>query len=135
MALGAKILMSVAPEAKAGSAASIMETSGELGVALGIASIGSAAAAPDRVGPDTGLAGAGVATAAAADASRGIDEALAAAIDLPGELGTTLAAAAREAFLSSVYLVGVLAALTFVALAVTSVLALTSTASNRTTNQ
>jgi MFS transporter, DHA2 family, multidrug resistance protein len=44
MTLSGRIIMGAAPPEKAGSAAGVMETSGELGVALGIATMGSLAA-------------------------------------------------------------------------------------------
>ncbi|MFI6392038.1 MFS transporter [Nonomuraea sp. NPDC050540] len=50
MGLGNGIMMAAAPPEKAGSAASISETSGEFGVAVGVAALGSLAAAVFRAG-------------------------------------------------------------------------------------
>ncbi|MFC5745595.1 MFS transporter [Actinomadura rugatobispora] len=124
MSLGANVLMSSAPEERAGSAASIMETSGELGVALGIASLGSAAAAMYRVSLGSDLDDIGITGADASAASRGIEEALSTAANLPVGIGDALESAAKAAFVSSVHVVGVLAAVTFIVLAGAAVLTL-----------
>ncbi|MFI6299697.1 MFS transporter [Nonomuraea sp. NPDC050790] len=55
MGLGNGIMMAAAPPEKAGSAASISETSGEFGVAVGVAALGSLAAAVFRAGLPAGV--------------------------------------------------------------------------------
>ncbi|MEV4524567.1 MFS transporter [Streptosporangium sp. NPDC049304] len=119
MSLGANALMTAAPEEKAGSAASISETSGELGVALGVATLGSVATlayrahlspvlTPDQ--PQSALAG--------------LESALAAAAALPEAAGRPLAEAAYEAFAHAVHIVGGTAAGVFLGLAVLAYLTL-----------
>jgi DHA2 family multidrug resistance protein-like MFS transporter len=93
------VMMQSAPPERAGSVASMSETSGEFGIAVGVAGLGSlatfvyrdqlapyAAAQPEPVG------------AAALDSLAG---ALQAASTLPGQTAHELAAAAQEAFTAS----------------------------------
>lgn len=107
MALGANALLAAAPEERAGSAASISETSGELGVAVGVAVLGSLATLAYR----THLSG------GSPSALAGLESALAEAATLPETAGRALAQAAREAFTHAVHLVGWVAAAVFLGLA------------------
>lgn len=129
MALGTSVLMSAAPEEQAGSAASIMETSGELGVALGVATLGSLAAGVYRASLENTAVLATPPDAALGQQDRssalgGIEDALAVASGLPHGLGDALAAAARGAFVSGIHVVGGVSAAIFIALALVAVLAL-----------
>jgi MFS transporter, DHA2 family, multidrug resistance protein len=114
-ALGYNMVLSAAPPEKAGSASSIMETGGQLGVALGIAimgSIGTAVYRSELTVPD------GVPAEAAEAAEEGVVTALTAAQSLPGDVAGQLMDAARTAFTSGLQVVVLVAALTFIGLAV-----------------
>ena len=115
MALSMNLLMGSTPPEKAGSAASITETSGEFGVAMGIASLGSLAAVAYR--SDLALPWDIPADAAGA-ARHGITEALGAARDLPGSVAADLVEAAGTAFTSAVTTVAGVGVAVFVGLAV-----------------
>ncbi|PZG00291.1 MFS transporter [Micromonospora deserti] len=120
MALTMNLLLSSAPPEKAGTAASISETSGELGIALGVATLGSLATVAYRarlaVPPGT--------PAEAGHAARqGITDATAAAQQLPGPLGADLLDAARAAFTAGLTTVAGVGAAIFVGLAVLAALA------------
>jgi DHA2 family multidrug resistance protein-like MFS transporter len=115
MSLTMNLMMgSTAPE-KAGSAASLSETSGEFGVAMGVASLGSLATVVYRshlsLPPD-------VPAAADRAARQGITEAFGAARDLPASLAADLVDAARTAFTSAVTTVAGVGVVVFVGLAV-----------------
>ncbi len=113
MALTMNLIMGATPPEKAGSAALVMETSGEFGVALGVAALGSVATVAYR----THLAvPAGTPTDAGHAAHQGITDAIAAAQQLPGTLGTALADAARTAFTSGLTTVAWVGAAVFLAL-------------------
>ncbi|GAA3655488.1 quaternary ammonium compound efflux MFS transporter QacA [Nonomuraea antimicrobica] len=93
LAIASATIMSGSPPAKSGSAAAIEETSYEVGGALGVAVLGSVAAAVYR--GEVEYAGPG------ADVAR---ESLGGALDVAGELGTAgdlLAAQAQAAFTES----------------------------------
>jgi DHA2 family multidrug resistance protein-like MFS transporter len=97
------LIVGSAPPERAGAAAAISETSGEFGGALGIAVYGSIGVAVYRTfmadAMPTGL------PADAAAASRAtLGGAVAAAAELPGQLGPALIGAAREAFLQGLQL-------------------------------
>lgn len=111
MALGTEVIMTATPEERAGSAAAISETSGELGVGVGIAALGSVATFAFRA--DLLASGA----EASPEALSGLDHALAEAERIGGSAGDALAAAAREAFTAAVHVVGVSAAAGFAILA------------------
>ncbi|GII88949.1 MFS transporter [Sphaerisporangium siamense] len=98
--LGTGLIMASAPPEKAGSAASLSETGGELGIALGIAAIGSVGTAVYGAQISDAIP-AGVPAQAAATASESIASAVHVAADLPGATGAGLLAAAREAFTSA----------------------------------
>jgi DHA2 family multidrug resistance protein-like MFS transporter len=120
MALSMNLLLSAAPVEKAGSAASISETSGEFGVAVGIAALGSVAAVAYR----THLTiPAGTPAAAEQAAREGITEAAGAAQLLPGALGADLLDAARGAFTAGVTTVAGVGTAAFLVLAVLAALA------------
>ncbi|HEY3260291.1 MAG TPA: MFS transporter, partial [Pseudonocardiaceae bacterium] len=122
-ALGYNIVLGAAPPEKAGSASSIMETGGQLGIAGGIAIMGSIGAAVYR-GEIADTLPAGV-TGSAADAAReSISGAVAAAAGLPSQLAGEVLAAARPAFVSGLHTVVLICALVFVGLAVLATAAL-----------
>ncbi|WP_246025632.1 MFS transporter [Saccharopolyspora antimicrobica] len=118
-ALGTNLVVSSAPPERGGSAASLSETSGELGVSLGVAALGSLGTALYRgeiAVPD------GV-PAPAADAVRGGAEgAIVVVQGLPPALGDQVLTAAREAYTTGLNTVAVVAA---VLVAGTAVLAIT----------
>jgi DHA2 family multidrug resistance protein-like MFS transporter len=93
------LIVGSAPPERAGAASAISETSSEFGGALGIAVLGSVAAAIYRNEMMSNLP-AGL-PAAAIEAARGtMGSAAAVAARLPGELGLPLLEAARHAFVS-----------------------------------
>jgi DHA2 family multidrug resistance protein-like MFS transporter len=120
MALTMNLLLGSTPPEKAGSAASISETSGEFGVAAGVAALGSLAAVAYRAHLAVPT---GTPTAAGAAARQGITEALSAAQHLPGPLGAELLDAARTAFTAGLTTVAGVGAAVFVALAVLAAVA------------
>jgi DHA2 family multidrug resistance protein-like MFS transporter len=91
------VMTAVAPE-RAGAAAALTETSAETGFALGIAVLGSAAAAMYRTSLDASLP-AGLPAQTVAAAHETLASALAVAATLPAETATLLEAAARSAFM------------------------------------
>jgi DHA2 family multidrug resistance protein-like MFS transporter len=95
--LAADLVVGEAPPAKAGSAAALNETSGELGFALGIALLGSLGTAVYRARVDDALP-AGLPTAAADAAHDTIVGAAAAASTLPSTTADALLVAARTAY-------------------------------------
>lgn len=116
MALTANLIMGAAPPEKAGSAASVMETSGEFGIALGVATLGSLATyvyrseLSDRVSAET-----------PADSVENAKEGLAAALNtaqqLPGRLAGDLIEGAQAAFTTGLNTAGGVGALIFFGLA------------------
>ena len=117
--LVSQLIVPAAPPEKAGSASSLQATSGELGIALGIALLGSIGTAVYRshiVVPDA-LAG----TPAAQTAHETVGGAVAAASQVPGAAGATLLSSAREAFTTGLNVTAAVCAVAFVALAVLSV--------------
>ncbi|MET0131960.1 MAG: MFS transporter, partial [Kibdelosporangium sp.] len=109
MVLGTDLIVGSAPPEKAGSASSLSETSNELGMALGVAvmgSIGTAVYRSEMTGPLPGDV-----PAAAQDATR---DSLAGAVDtaaqLPGPLGDLVLGPARDAFTSGFTVVAVVSA-------------------------
>jgi MFS transporter, DHA2 family, multidrug resistance protein len=113
------LAMGAVPAAKAGSGASIMQTTNEFGLGIGIATLGTLGTAVYR----SNVAGAlGGLPADAADAAReSVDRAVAVAGSLPGGRGDALLAAARDAFSSGVHTVGVVSAVLYAGLAVLAV--------------
>jgi DHA2 family multidrug resistance protein-like MFS transporter len=120
MALTMNLIMGATPPEKAGSAASLSETSGEFGVALGVAALGSLATVVYR----SHLAvPAGTPDAADHAARQGITGALTAAQHLSGSLGADLMDAARTAFTAGLTTVAGVGAVVFTALAVLAAVA------------
>ncbi|WP_460947995.1 MFS transporter [Okibacterium endophyticum] len=99
--LGTGIVVSSVPSTKVGSASAMSETSAELGYGLGIAVMGSIGTIVYRLALSSADAPASVAS--------GARESLAGAVtaaDALGSAGETLLVAAREAFMTSVHVVG-----------------------------
>ncbi|MEZ0070953.1 MFS transporter [Planotetraspora sp. GP83] len=117
MALVVNLIIGSAPPEKAGSAASIMETGGEFGVALGVASLGTLGTVIYRSQlADT--VPAGVPAHVADIARESITAAVTAAAQLPGQLGTALLDGARAAFTSGLNVVGGVGAVVFIGLVI-----------------
>ncbi|HLO14703.1 MAG TPA: hypothetical protein VK206_07740, partial [Anaerolineales bacterium] len=110
------VLGSVPPE-KAGSAAAMSETSGELGLALGIATLGSLGTLAYRTQLAHTLP-AEIPPAVTQAALESITGATTAATRLPSQLGSILLTLAREAFTSGLHIIAWIAAFLFVAFAV-----------------
>jgi DHA2 family multidrug resistance protein-like MFS transporter len=119
-ALGYNIVLGAAPPAKAGSAAAMSSTAGELGIALGIASLGSLGSAVYR-GRLDGHIPAGTSSGAAQSARESIVDAVTAAARLPAPIGHQLLTTARSAFATGLDVVAGLGAALFVVLAVLTV--------------
>ena len=96
VALGTDLIVGSAPPEKAGSAAAMSETSGEFGIALGVAVLGSVGTAVYR-SRDRGP-GRPCRTRRPRPATESITGAAAAAQQLPAPLDAELLDAAREAF-------------------------------------
>ena len=134
--LGTDLVIGSAPPEKAGSAASLSETSNQLGIALGVALLGSVASVVYRsrlvdiyAGEPRGAAGgaqrmAGGTHGLTGEARESIIGALSAAEKLPGEPGRYLIASAREAFMASIHVVALIAAVVFALLAVLALVTL-----------
>ncbi|MGH6634453.1 MAG: hypothetical protein ACREB0_13910, partial [Sphingopyxis sp.] len=120
-ALGADLIVGSAPPEKAGGAASISETSGELGVALGLATLGSIGAAVYRGHLSIPN---GIDSGAAASAHEGISGAVVAIHNSPGPLGVELLGSAREAFANGLSVVAVVCAVAMAVLAVATLMSL-----------
>ncbi|MBP2707966.1 MFS transporter [Microbispora sp. RL4-1S] len=123
MALTMTLMMGSAPMEKAGSVASLSETSGEFGVALGVAAMGSLGAFVYRVNL-ADSAPAGLPADVAGAARGGITGAMSSAGRLPGDLGAQLLDAARHAFTSGLNTVAAVGAVAFAATAVAAVVLL-----------
>lgn len=115
--LGTDLIVGSAPPEKAGSASSMSETSTELGVALGVAVLGSVGTVVYR-GEMAAAVPAGVPGATADAARETITGAVAAAEELPGQLSAPLLAAAREAFTTGFNITGAIGAVIGLLLAV-----------------
>ncbi|WP_434094014.1 MFS transporter [Nonomuraea pusilla] len=104
IALGTDIVVGSAPPEQAGSASAISETSTEMGMALGVATLGSVGTAVYRSQVDLPAQvpdGAGDTLAGALDAAK----------SLPGDLAAALADSARAAFTDGMNVIGVIGAL------------------------
>jgi len=113
------LAMGAVPADKIGSGASIVQTTNEFGLGLGIATLATLGTAVYRSNVEGSLGGI---PPDAADATReSIDRAVAAAGQLPAEQGGDLLAAARDAFTSGMQVVGVVSAIFYVGLAVLAV--------------
>jgi MFS transporter, DHA2 family, multidrug resistance protein len=119
VALGYGMILGSAPPEKMGSATGLSETSGEFGVAAGIAILGTVGAAVYRHQISVP---AGLPTDAATTARESIANAVVVAQQLPGPVADELLTSARQAFTSGLNVVGVLAAVLSVALAGLAVL-------------
>lgn len=111
IALGTDIVVGSAPPERAGGAAALSETSTELGMALGVALLGSLGAAVYQAGvkvPEGAPEYAGDTLAGAVEAARG----------LPAEAASGLLASARDVFTDGLNIVGGIGALVAVASAV-----------------
>lgn len=111
VALGTNLVVGAAPPEKAGSAASMAQTSNEFGAALGIAILGTIGTAVYRAQLADHLS-ADVPGTASQAAGESIAGAVTAAAKLPGRLNTALLAPAHDAFTSGLHAVaGISAAL------------------------
>lgn len=117
MALTVGMVLGAAPERKAGAASAISETGGELGIALGVAVLGSLGVALYRA-QLVGDLPSGVPTAAADAARESLAGAQKVAATLPGRLGTELLHAAQQAFGNGLTVTAALGAVLFAGLAV-----------------
>lgn len=113
-ALLTDIVVGSAPKERAGAAASMSETSGEFGIAMGVALLGSLAAAVYRTGTT-------VPEGVPDRAGQTLAGAVAVAEDLPADLAARLLDPAREAFTLGLNLAGAIGAVT---MAVSGALAL-----------
>lgn len=109
MTLTTDLLMTAAPPERAGAASAISETSGEFGLAIGIAILGSIGTALYRHGISAALP-AGVADGPAEKARATLGGAIAVANDAAARVGPELADAARAAFTQSLELVAAISA-------------------------
>ncbi|WP_020574206.1 MFS transporter [Actinopolymorpha alba] len=121
-ALGTNFVVGSAPPAKAGSAASVSETANHLGIALGIAVLGSLGSAVYR-GQLAGPLPAGIPAEAAGAARESITGAVAAAERLPIGPATELSHTAHAAFTAGLNAAAAVGAVLFVGLAVLAVVA------------
>jgi DHA2 family multidrug resistance protein-like MFS transporter len=112
MALTANIIMGATPPEKAGSAAAVMETSGEFGIAVGIAALGSLATFVYR-----GEVADGIPTGLPDGLAAAMNENLAVAVNATDR--TDLLGLAESAFTSGLNVVGTVGAAIFVTLAAT----------------
>lgn len=114
--LATDLIVNSAPEEKAGSASAISEAGAELGFALGVATLGSVGAAVyqnhmGELAPD-------IPADAAAKAQESVGAAISAAGELPAATSQALFDTAKEAFSSAVSVVGGVAAVLAVGLAI-----------------
>ncbi|HEY9367137.1 MFS transporter [Streptomyces sp.] len=119
-ALGTGLVVGSVPPERAGSAAGLSSICGDLGSALGIATLGSLGTAVYR---DAIAVPAGTPADAAAAAGSSMEDAIAAAGELSGQTGQALLTAAREAFTSGLNAIGVASAIVTV---ISAVIALTA---------
>jgi DHA2 family multidrug resistance protein-like MFS transporter len=113
------MVVGAAPGEKAGAAAALSETSGELGVGLGVAVTGTIATAVYRAEIDA-TAPAGLPAGAVEAGRESLNGAVAAAGDLPPEQATALLEPAREAFTTGLNVAGLVGAVLVAVLAVVS---------------
>ncbi|MDX3108104.1 MFS transporter [Nonomuraea angiospora] len=115
MGLSVSLIVGSAPPEKAGAASALQQTSSDLGLAVGIAALGSLGTTVYR----NGVAGelpAGT-PAEVADASRDtLARALEATRDLPGSMGDQIITPARDAFASGLNVVALIGAILVTAL-------------------
>jgi MFS transporter, DHA2 family, multidrug resistance protein len=121
--LAADLTVGSASAERAGAASALSETGAELGGALGIAILGVVGTAAYR-GQIAGAVPAGVPPQAAAAARDTLGGAVAAAAQLPDQLGQALLAAARQAFTQGLHLAFAVSAGAAIAVAVLAVVLL-----------
>ena len=110
------LAMGAVPQDEIGSGASIVQTTNEFGLGLGVATLATLGTAVYRSTIDGALA---TVPPDAADAAReSIDRAVGAAVHLTAQQGGDLLAAARDAFASGVHVVGIVSAILYAGLAV-----------------
>ncbi|PXY23699.1 MFS transporter [Prauserella sp. PE36] len=119
-ALGTELVVGSAPPERAGSASSVSETSGELGIALGIATLGSLLGIVYR-GQVAGALPAGLPSEAVEAAEGTLAGAVTAARELPPGQAADVLDVARTAFTSGLGAVAVAAAVLSACLAVLAV--------------
>jgi MFS transporter, DHA2 family, multidrug resistance protein len=123
VALGTDMIVGAAPPERAGAASAISETGTELGLALGVAIIGSVGAATYR-SEVTDAIPAGIPNETAEAARDTIGGAVSAAEELPGQIGADLLDAARESFVQGLQTSAVLSAAVAACIAATAALLL-----------
>jgi DHA2 family multidrug resistance protein-like MFS transporter len=123
MTVTTDLIVGVAPPERAGAASAISETSSELGLALGIAVIGSIGTAVYRRDMVNAIPP-GVPTEAADAARDTLGSALAVAARLPGEIGSDLADLARAAFTNALHSTAIVAAVLLTVLAAVVIMTL-----------
>ncbi|HEU4748509.1 MAG TPA: MFS transporter, partial [Gemmatimonadaceae bacterium] len=111
------LIVGVAPPERAGAASAISETSSELGLALGIAILGSVGTAVYRLDMADEIP-AGIPSAAADAARDTLGGAVAVAGRLPGQLGKELLTVAQEAFSHALQTTAITAVVIVTALAI-----------------
>jgi DHA2 family multidrug resistance protein-like MFS transporter len=111
-ALGMDMIVGSAPPEKAGSASALAATGGEIGIALGIATLGSVGVAVYR---------SAIADTAPHAARENLDGAVAAAAQLPPDIGAVLLASAREAFVDGLNVVAGVSAVIAIGLALLAI--------------
>lgn len=116
MSLVINLVMGATPPERAGSAGSLMEMCGELGIALGVATLGTLVAALYRV-TLPGRLPAGISSESASTVREGVTAAPAAADQSP-ELAGQIVAAAQTAFTDAYNVVGLLGGVALLATAV-----------------
>ncbi|MGW3365050.1 MFS transporter [Streptosporangium canum] len=123
IALGTDLVVGSTPPEKAGSAAAMSETSTELGLALGVAALGSVGAAVYRQAVPAALP-AGLPSEATSAARDSIEAAVTAVAHLPPAQAEAVLIPAREAFTAGLNLVAGIGAGVTLALAVLALVAL-----------
>lgn len=123
MALTTDLVVGSVPPEKAGAAGGLASTVNDLGISLGVAVIGSIGTAVYRDGIDDKLPD-GLSDSAASAARENLDGAVAAARELPGQVGDQLLVMAREAFTSGLNVAAGTAAVIAAAGAVAAALSL-----------
>jgi DHA2 family multidrug resistance protein-like MFS transporter len=123
MPLLTNIILGAAPPEKAGSAASLSETGGEFGIAVGVASLGTLGTVVYRQELD-GTLPAGVPAAVGDTARDSITAATTAAQSLPGPAAADLLDAAGTAFAAGLSVVAIVGAVLFTAMAVATAVVL-----------
>ncbi|MEU5879363.1 MFS transporter [Spirillospora sp. NPDC047279] len=109
------LAMGAVPPDKAGSGASIVQTTNEFGLGLGIATLATLGTAVYRSTVESALGN--LPSNAAGAARENIDRAVAVAGQLPAQQSVDLLAAARDAFTSGLHLVAIVSAIFYVGMA------------------